>query len=112
MAYGMIYMTTADARLIALDRATGKVKWDTQMAVPDAAATESPSDLAKNDPRRNAKVQGSSGLGANMAPLVFDGLVIAGVTGAGYPAACPRMQHTYRITTAWPPTACVSLMAC
>ena len=84
MGYGMIYMATADARLIALDRVTGKVKWDTSMAAPDAAATETLDDLATSDPRRNAKIQGASGLGANMAPIVFDGLVIAGVTGAGY----------------------------
>lgn len=84
MAYGMIYMATADARLIALDRATGEVRWDTAMAVPDALATETLGELARNDPRRKAKIQGSSGLGANMAPIVFNGLVIAGVTGAGY----------------------------
>jgi len=84
MGYGMIFMAAADGRLIALDRATGKVKWDVLMAAPDARPTETLKDLPADDPRRNANVQGSSGLGANMAPIVFDGLVIAGVTGAGY----------------------------
>jgi PQQ-dependent dehydrogenase (methanol/ethanol family) len=77
-------MASADARLIALDMETGAVKWDIFMAVPDTASTETVADLAADDPWRKQSVTGSSGLGANMAPLVFDGMVIAGVTGAGY----------------------------
>jgi glucose dehydrogenase len=84
MGYGMIYMAAADGRLIALDQATGAVKWDVYMAAPDTRPTETLKELAADDPRRKASVQGASGLGANMAPIVFDGLVIAGVTGAGY----------------------------
>jgi len=84
MGYGMIYMAAADGRLIALDQATGVVKWDIYMAAPDTRPTETLKELAADDPRRKANVQGASGLGANMAPIVFDGLVIAGVTGAGY----------------------------
>ena len=84
IGYGAVYMATADARLIALDAKTGAVKWDIFMALPDEEPTETTADLAKDDPLRQQKVAGSSGLGANMAPLVFDGMVIAGVTGAGY----------------------------
>jgi alcohol dehydrogenase (cytochrome c) len=84
VGYGAVYMASADARLIALDIATGAVKWDVFMAVPDNAPTETLAELAEDDPLRKQGVTGSSGLGANMAPLVFDGMVIAGVTGAGY----------------------------
>ena len=84
IGYGAVYMATADARLIALDMETGAVKWDIFMAVPDDDPTETLAELAKDDPLRNQDVTGSSGLGANMAPLVFDGMIIAGVTGAGY----------------------------
>jgi glucose dehydrogenase len=84
LGYGAVYMATADARLIALDMRTGAVKWDIFMAVPDEDPTETVTELAEDDPWRKQNVTGSSGLGANMAPLVFDGMVIAGVTGAGY----------------------------
>ncbi len=84
IGYGAVYMATADARLVALDIKTGAVKWDIFMAVPDTAPTETLSELAQDDPLRKQGVTGSSGLGANMAPLVFDGMIIAGVTGAGY----------------------------
>jgi glucose dehydrogenase len=84
VGYGAVYMATADARLIALDMQTGEVKWDIFMAAPDKDPTETVAELAEDDPWRNQNVTGSSGLGANMAPLVFDGMIIAGVTGAGY----------------------------
>ena len=84
IGYGAVYMATADARLIALDMQTGAVKWDIFMAVPDEEPTETVAELAADDPLRQQNVTGSSGLGANMAPLVFDGMIIAGVTGAGY----------------------------
>jgi glucose dehydrogenase len=84
LGYGAVYMATGDGRLVALDRATGAVKWDVFITAPDTRPTETLEELAEDDPLRGARVTGASGLGANMAPLVFDGLVIAGVTGAGY----------------------------
>ena len=84
LGYGAVYMASADARLIALDMETGAVKWDIFMAVPDEDPTETLADLAEDDPYRKQNITGSSGLGANMAPLVFEGMIIAGVTGAGY----------------------------
>jgi alcohol dehydrogenase (cytochrome c) len=84
IGYGAVYMASADARLIALDMETGAVKWDIFMAVPDEDPTETVAELRDDDPFRNQSATGSSGLGANMSPLVFDGMIIAGVTGAGY----------------------------
>jgi alcohol dehydrogenase (cytochrome c) len=84
LGYGAVYMATADGRLVALDQKTGAVRWDVTIAAPDTRATETLAELAADDPLRGQSVSGASGLGANMAPLVFDGLVIAGVTGAGY----------------------------
>ena len=84
LGYGAVYMATADGRLVALDHATGAVNWDVFITAPDTRPTETLEELAEDDPLRGARVTGASGLGANMAPLVFDGLVIAGVTGAGY----------------------------
>ncbi len=60
LAYGRVFVATPDAQLIALDRETGEVVWRAELAPPDGM------------------------LGASMAPLVFDGKVFAGVTGAGY----------------------------
>ncbi|MDP6516653.1 MAG: PQQ-binding-like beta-propeller repeat protein [Alphaproteobacteria bacterium] len=84
MGYGKVFTASGDGRLIALDRETGAVVWDVVVAKPDTRPTETVDQLAEDDEFRNAQVSGSSGLGANMAPLVFDGLVIVGVTGAGY----------------------------
>lgn len=84
MGYGAVYQATADGRLLALDRATGEVRWDVTIAVLGSAPSESLDQLAEDDPLRDTEVAGASELGASMAPLVHDGLVIAGVTGAGY----------------------------
>ena len=84
MGYGAVYQATADGRLLALDQETGAVRWDVTIAVLDNAATETLEELAEDDPLRDTEIAGASGLGASMAPLVHDGLVIAGVTGAGY----------------------------
>jgi alcohol dehydrogenase (cytochrome c) len=84
VAYGKIFMATVDARLIALDQATGKLVWDQRLSEPDEQPTESAGDLAPTDPLRDAAITGATGIGANMAPLVYRGTVIAGVTGVGY----------------------------
>lgn len=84
LGHGKVYTATADGRLVALDKATGALVWDILIAARDSRPTETLSDLADDDPRTDSSVQGSSGLGANMAPIVFEDLVIVGVTGAGY----------------------------
>ncbi len=84
MGYGAVYQATADGRLLALDQESGEVRWDVTIAVLGSAPSESLDQLAEDDPLRDTEVAGASELGASMAPLVHDGLVIAGVTGAGY----------------------------
>jgi PQQ-dependent dehydrogenase (methanol/ethanol family) len=57
---GTVYMATLDARLVALESATGKVKWDIEIADPEAGYSET------------------------MAPLIVNNMVIVGVSGAEY----------------------------
>lgn len=84
VGYGKLYMATADARLIALDQHTGKIVWDIDLATPGEGRTETQEELAATDPLRKAAVTGATGVGANMAPLVYKGKVIVGITGVGY----------------------------
>jgi len=57
---GTVYMATLDARLIALEASTGKVKWDIEVSDPEA------------------------GYSQTMAPLIIDNMVIIGTSGAEY----------------------------
>jgi alcohol dehydrogenase (cytochrome c) len=60
VANGMVYVATLDARLVALDQATGASKWEAQVGDPAQGYTET------------------------MAPLVIDDKVIIGTSGAEY----------------------------
>jgi glucose dehydrogenase len=84
LGYGRLYMITVDARLIALDQETGKIVWETPVADPNTGAAESVEVLLDSDKHKAGDVSGWTGFTGNMAPLVFDGMVIVGVTGAGY----------------------------
>jgi glucose dehydrogenase len=84
VAYGRVYIATADARLIALDSTTGAVVWDVDLDTEGASRVEHPGDLAGTDKLRDAPVIGQSGVFANMAPQVYRGKVIIGITGVGY----------------------------
>ena len=55
-----LYMGTLDAKLVALDAKTGKVKWSTDIADPDKGYSET------------------------MAPVVVDGKVLIGTNGGEY----------------------------
>lgn len=79
---GLVYQATMDGRVIALDAKTGKPVWDTEAVRPEEGETEVASGLAAT--LGDKPVQGSSRLGFKMPPLVAEGLVIVGVTGAGY----------------------------
>ena len=79
---GLVFQATMDGRVIALDAKTGAVAWDHEAVRPEEGETETASGLAQT--LGGKPVQGSSRLGFKMPPLVADGLVIVGVTGAGY----------------------------
>ena len=83
VAYGKVFMGTVDSRLIALDAATGKIAWDIPLAV-EGGGTEVAEQLAVDDALSKQAATGATGIGANMAPLVFNGKVIIGITGVGY----------------------------
>jgi len=84
VAYGKVYEVTVDARVIALDQKTGRLVWDIPLVENIEGVTERAEQLAAADPLRRQRVTGSTGVGANMAPLVYKGRVIAGITGVGY----------------------------
>jgi PQQ-dependent dehydrogenase (methanol/ethanol family) len=60
IGYGNVYMATLNAQLVALDAATGHVKWTRQIADP------------------------TLGYASTIAPLVYKNLVIVGTSGAEY----------------------------
>jgi glucose dehydrogenase len=84
LGYGKVYVATVDARLVALDQKTGKPVWDIGLAEQGTSATEDKGVLAAGDPLHGRNITGSTGAGAVIAPLVYDGKVIVGITGVGY----------------------------
>jgi glucose dehydrogenase len=83
VGYGKVFIGTVDARLVALDAKTGKVVWDID-AVEAAVVTENQESLNSSDPNSRAKITGGTGVGIAMAPVVYQGKVIVGITGVGY----------------------------
>ena len=81
---GRVYVATVDAHLVALDEKTGKVVWDIVLATQDETTAEDKSVLGKITGANDRKPSGQSGVGANSAPLFYDGKVFMGVTGVGY----------------------------
>ena len=80
---GRVFMGTVDARLIALNAKTGAKEWDIDV-VENAILTEGQDALNKDDPNSARKVTGGTGIGIAMAPVVYKGKVIVGITGVGY----------------------------
>lgn len=83
VANGKVFIGTVDARLIALNATTGAKEWDIDV-VENAIVTEGQEALDKNDPNSKRKVTGGTGIGIAMAPVVYNGKVIVGITGVGY----------------------------
>ncbi len=84
VGYGKVFVATVDARLVALDRNTGKPVWSIAIAETGDVKTEGTAEIASGDPMKKAAVSGSTGVAAVAAPLVYDGLVMIGITGVGY----------------------------
>ena len=80
---GKVFIGTVDARLIALDAKTGAKLWDIDVVENDIK-TEGQDALSKDDPNSARKVTGGTGIGIAMAPVVYKGKVIVGITGVGY----------------------------
>jgi glucose dehydrogenase len=78
-----LFMGTVDARLISLNIKTGQKLWDINIA-DNLGVTESIDQLAIDDPNRQKKMSGGTGVGINMAPIVYENKVIIGITGVGY----------------------------
>lgn len=90
IGYGRLYMITADARLVALDAASGKAIWDMPVVDP---TTGNPADLEKMkalttgdvaEPSSAPQLDQFTRFAGNMAPVVHDGKVFVGVSGTGY----------------------------
>lgn len=84
VGYGKVFIGTVDARLVALDAKTGRVLWDMDAAADGAGEAEKVGALSDADPLKQARVSGATGVGINMAPVVYQGKVIVGITGVGY----------------------------
>lgn len=83
VANGKVFIGTVDARLIALNAQNGAKIWDIDV-VEAAITTEGQDSLNKDDPNSARKVTGGTGIGIAMAPVVYKGKVIVGITGVGY----------------------------
>ena len=83
VANGKVFIGTVDARLIALNAQTGTKEWDIDV-VENAIVTEGQDALSKDDPNSVRKVTGGTGIGIAMAPVVYKGKVVVGITGVGY----------------------------
>ena len=83
VANGQVFIGTVDARLIALNAQTGAKEWDIDV-VEAAITSEGQDSLNKDDPNSARKVTGGTGIGIAMAPVVYKGKVIIGITGVGY----------------------------
>ncbi|PNG26413.1 pyrroloquinoline quinone-dependent dehydrogenase [Methylocella silvestris] len=81
---GKVFVATVDARLITLDAKSGEIVWNVLLAAPDASTAEDKAALADIAGAGSRAASGQSGVGANSAPLYYDGKVFIGVTGAGY----------------------------
>jgi quinohemoprotein ethanol dehydrogenase len=80
---GKVFIGTVDARLVALDARNGKKVWDIDV-VEAAISREGQETLSQDDPNKVRKVTGGTGIGIGMAPVVYKGKVIIGITGVGY----------------------------
>ncbi|MCX4193998.1 pyrroloquinoline quinone-dependent dehydrogenase [Methylophaga sp. OBS1] len=81
VSQGRVFMGTVDGRLIALDARTGNKLWDQDVTKGKSGIRE---DVSLLEGDTEGEVSGTSGAGLNMAPMVYKGKVIIGITGVGY----------------------------
>lgn len=74
VAYGKVFEATDDGRVVALDQKSGAIVWDAAIAASELRPVGKDGQPSQ-EPQPFA---------IKMAPVVFDGLVIAGVTGMEY----------------------------
>lgn len=84
IGYGRVYEITVDGRLIAVDRDSGKLVWDVPVLDPATGSPDAPQQVRNMRNLRNEETSKWTRYIGNMAPLVYDGLVIVGTTGTGY----------------------------
>lgn len=84
VGYGKVFMGTIDARLIALNAKTGKMNWDIDVVDKTQTHTEDIKSLSSSEPLAQATFAGSTGASVVMAPVLFQGMVLVGITGVGY----------------------------
>ena len=82
--YGKVFIGTVDSRLIALDSKTGLVAWDIDVIKDIKTTTEVIGSIASSDPLSKASFAGSTGASIVMAPVLYEGKVLVGITGVGY----------------------------
>jgi len=80
----LVFIATIDARLVALDRASGKLVWDHPLTDSDVGAMENLQQMLSAPEFAGTTQTGNTGYSANMAPQVVGDMVLVGVTGAGY----------------------------
>ena len=80
---GKVFMGTVDARLIALDASTGQLIWDVDVA-DNINFQDEKMALDKSAGYQHKQSYGGTGVGISMAPVVYQGRVIVGITGVGY----------------------------
>jgi len=84
LGYGKLFEITADGRLIAVDRGSGKLAWDVPVLDPADGTRDAPARVRDLAGQPQEAVASWPRFMGNMAPLVYDGMVIVGTSGAGY----------------------------
>lgn len=84
VGYSKVFIGTVDASLIALDSKTGTVDWDIDVIKGNKTTTEVIDSIASSDPLSKANFAGSTGASIVMAPVLYEGKVLVGITGVGY----------------------------
>ena len=89
-----LFFGTVDARLISLNIKTGEKIWDINV-VKNNVETESIGDLDESDTNSDKQISGGTGVGISMAPVVYNGKVIIGITGVGYGLHVEAVSYTH-----------------